>query len=119
MTLIIVDERCTLFTATSNGYGQRTSLGDYRAIGRGGQGVRAIQISERNGKVVAATQVYDDDEVLLISDHGTLVRIRVAEVSVIGRNTQGVRLINLSSGEHLVGIESVRGIPEETPSGGI
>ena len=93
MTLIIVDERCTLLTATSNGYGQRTSLGDYRAIGRGGQGVRAIQVNERNGKVVAATQVYDDDEVLLISDQGTLVRIRVAEVSVIGRNTQGVRLI--------------------------
>jgi DNA gyrase subunit A len=113
MTLIIVDERCTLLTATSNGYGQRTSLGDYRAIGRGGQGVRAIQVSERNGKVVAATQVYDDDEVLLISDQGTLVRIRVAEVSVIGRNTQGVRLINLSAGEHLVGIESVRGIVEE------
>lgn len=114
MTLIIVDERCTLLTATNNGYGQRTSLGDYRAIGRGGQGVRAIQVNERNGKVVAATQVYDDDEVLLISDQGTLVRIRVAEVSVIGRNTQGVRLIQLSPGEHLVGIESVRGV-EPTP----
>ena len=114
MTLIIVDERCTLLTATTNGYGQRTSLSDYRAIGRGGQGVRAIQVSERNGKVVAATQVYDDDEVLLISDQGTLVRIRVAEVSVIGRNTQGVRLIQLAAGEHLVGIESVRGITEET-----
>ncbi len=113
MTLIIVDERCTLLTATNNGYGQRTSLGDYRAIGRGGQGVRAIQVSERNGKVVAATQVYDDDEVLLISDQGTLVRIRVAEVSVIGRNTQGVRLIQLAAGEHLVGIESVRAVVDD------
>lgn len=110
MTLIIVDERCTLLTATTNGYGQRTSLGDYRAIGRGGQGVRAIQVNDRNGKVVAATQVYDDDEVLLISDQGTLVRIRVAEVSVIGRNTQGVRLIQLAAGEQLVGIESVRAV---------
>jgi DNA gyrase subunit A len=113
MTLLIIDDRCTLLTATDNGYGQRTSLADYRAIGRGGQGVRAIQVNERNGKVVAATQVYDDDEVLLISDQGTLVRIRVGEVSVIGRNTQGVRLINLALGEHLVGMESVRGIVEE------
>ncbi|MBS0351620.1 MAG: DNA gyrase subunit A, partial [Proteobacteria bacterium] len=115
MTLLIVDEQCTLLTATSNGYGQRTSLSDYRAIGRGGQGVRAIQVNERNGKVVAATQVYDDDEVLLISDQGTLVRIRVSEVSVIGRNTQGVRLIQLASGEQLVGIESVRGVKNESP----
>jgi len=112
MTLIIVDERCTLLTATVNGYGQRTSLGDYRAIGRGGQGVRAIQVNERNGKVVAATQVYDDDEVLLISDQGTLVRIRVSEVSVLSRNTQGVRLIHLAPDEHLVGIESVRAVEE-------
>lgn len=110
IALIIVDENCTLLTATLNGYGQRTTLADYRAIGRGGQGVRAIQISDRNGKVVAATQVYDDDEILLISDQGTLVRIKAVEVSVIGRNTQGVRLIQLSPGEHLVGLESVRGV---------
>lgn len=110
MALIIVDERCTLLTATANGYGQRTALGDYRAIGRGGQGVRAIQVNERNGKVVAATQVYDDDEILLISDQGTLVRIHVAEVSVIGRNTQGVRLIQLAPTEQLVGLESIRGV---------
>lgn len=110
MTLLIVDERCTLLTATEHGYGQRTSLADYRSIGRAGQGVRAIQVNERNGKVVAAAQVYDDDEVLLISDQGTLVRIRVDEVSVLGRNTQGVRLINLATDERLVGIESVRGM---------
>ena len=112
MTLIIVDERCTLLTATSNGYGQRTNLADYRAIGRGGQGVRAIQVNERNGKVVAATQVYDEDEVLLISDQGTLVRIRVSEVSVIGRNTQGVRLIQLAEAEQLVGLESIHPVVE-------
>ena len=87
-------------------------MADYRAIGRGGQGVRAIQVNERNGKVVAATQVYDDDEVLLISDQGTLVRIRVAEVSVIGRNTQGVRLIQLAEAEQLVGLESIHPVVE-------
>ncbi len=108
IALIIVDDRCTLLTATAKGYGQRTSLADYRSIGRGGQGVHAIQVNERNGKVVAAAQVLEDDEVLLISDQGTLVRIRVAEISLLGRNTQGVRLINLSTGENLVGIEPVR-----------
>ena len=116
MTLLIVDDRCTLLTATVEGYGQRTSLADYRAIGRGGQGVRAIQVNERNGKVVAATQVLEDDELLLISDQGTLVRIRVSEISVLNRNTQGVRLIHLGSGENLVGIESIRGVETATES---
>ena len=106
IALIIVNENGTLLTATKNGYGQRTSLSSYRAIGRGGQGVRAIQVSERNGKVVAADQVLDDDEILMISDRGTMVRISVNEISVIGRNTQGVRLIQLSKDETLVGLEA-------------
>lgn len=107
ISLMIVDETATILTATENGYGQRTKLDDYRQIGRGGQGVRAIQISERNGKVVASTQVQDDDEVLMISNAGTMVRTRTNEISVIGRNTQGVRLMNLSSGEKLVGVEAL------------
>ena len=109
ISLIIVKEDRTILTATENGYGQRTSLDAYRAIGRGGQGVRAIQVDARNGKVIGATQVSDDDEVLMISSAGTMVRIRVDEISVIGRNTKGVRLINVGKGEHLVGIEAVMG----------
>lgn len=107
ISLIIPKQNCTVLTATENGYGQRTALSAYRHIGRGGQGVQAIQVNSRNGNVVGACQVSDDDEALLISNRGTLVRICVKEISVIGRNTQGVRLIRLSTGEKLVGIEAV------------
>lgn len=107
ISLVIPEQGKTLLTATSNGYGQRTKLDEYRQIGRGGQGVIAIQTSERNGEVIAAVQVGDTDEALLISDGGTMVRIPIAEISVIGRNTQGVRLIQLVSGEQLVGLEAI------------
>lgn len=117
IALMVVDPTCTVLTATEEGYGQRTSLDDYRVIGRGSQGVQAIQVNERNGKVVAALQVQDDDEVLLITDLGTLVRTRVNEISCVGRNTQGVRLINLSLGEKLVGVEAIRQVaPREVAS---
>ncbi len=82
-------------TATENGYGKRTALAEYRLSGRGGQGVISIQVNERNGKVVGAIQVNPEDEVMLISNKGTLVRVPAAEISLIGRNTQGVRLIQL------------------------
>lgn len=108
ISLIILDDKISILTATENGYGQRTSLEDYRPINRGGQGVGVIKVNQRNGKVVAALPVFDNDEVLLITNRGTLVRIRVQEISVIGRNTQGVRLIQLSEGEKLVGVEAVR-----------
>lgn len=107
ISLIIAQPKGCILTATEKGYGQRTSLKDYRATGRSGQGVIAIRVSSRNGKVVAAAQVFDDDEVLLISNQGTLVRTRVKEISVIGRNTQGVRLIQLGKGETLVGLEAI------------
>lgn len=109
ISLIIIQPKGCALTATEKGYGQRTALQDYRSTGRGGQGVIAIQVTSRNGKVVAATQVFDDDEVLLISNQGTLVRTRVNEISVIGRNTQGVRLIQLTKGETLVGLEAIAG----------
>ncbi len=107
IALIVVDPEACLLTATENGYGQRTSLEDYRPIGRGGQGVRAIQATERNGRVVSAAQVKEDDHVLLMSDQGTMVRTWVKEISLIGRNTQGVRLISLVKGESLVGVEAI------------
>jgi DNA gyrase subunit A len=96
-----------VLTATANGYGKRTPISDYPVHGRGGQGVIAIQTSERNGDVVGAVLVSNADEIMLISDGGTLVRTRVAGVSVMGRNTQGVTLINLSEGEKLIGLERV------------
>jgi DNA gyrase subunit A len=80
---------------------------DYPVYGRGGQGVIAIQVTDRNGPVVGAVPADDNDEVMLISGGGTLVRTRVNEISVMGRNTQGVRLIKLGKGENLVGLERI------------
>lgn len=109
ISLIVLRDNTTILTATENGYGQRTDQNDYRITGRGGQGVIAIQVSKRNGKVVSSKQVLADDEVLLISNQGTMVRTRVNEISVLGRNTQGVRLVNLAEGENLVGVEAIEG----------
>ena len=103
----------TVLSATENGYGKRTKISDYPLQGRGGQGVISIQTTERNGAVVGAVQVNDEDGIMLISDAGTLVRTRAVEVSVMGRNTQGVRLINLSSDERLVGVEQIADEQEE------
>jgi DNA gyrase subunit A len=107
ISLIVIAPEGDILTATENGYGKRTPTEEYRVTGRGGQGVISIQISERNGKVVGAQQVKTDDEVMLISNKGTLVRVPVSEISLVGRNTQGVRLINLSNEELLVGLEKV------------
>jgi DNA gyrase subunit A len=98
-----------VLTATANGYGKRTRLAEYPRKGRGTQGVIGIQTTERNGALVAAVLLSRDDEVLLISDGGTLVRTRAAEVSVVSRNTQGVTLIRLGDGERLQAIERVDG----------
>ncbi len=103
----------TILTATENGYGKRTHIDEYRVSGRGGQGVISIQVTERNGKVVRSLQVTDNDEAMLITDKGTLVRFKVNELSVIGRNTQGVRLINVSSGETVVGMQKIVDLGEE------
>jgi DNA gyrase subunit A len=106
ISLIIASDSPVL-TATENGYGKRTMAADYPVYGRGGQGVIAIQVTERNGAVVGAVPADDNDEVMLISSGGTLVRTRVNEISVMGRNTQGVNLISLSKEEVLVGIERI------------
>ncbi|HEX2667291.1 MAG TPA: DNA gyrase subunit A [Gammaproteobacteria bacterium] len=106
--LIIVGEGDVL-TATEHGYGKRTPAADYPVQGRGGQGVISIQTTERNGKVVGAIQVAPDSEVMLISNAGTLVRTPSQDISVIGRNTQGVRLIRLAEGELLVGVDRIEG----------
>ena len=112
IALIIVRDDSPILTATENGYGKRTAIDEYHPIGRGGQGVMSIQVSQRNGKVVGAVPVINGDEVMLITDGGTLVRTRVNEISIIGRNTQGVRLINLSCGEKLISIGRVEEIAE-------
>jgi DNA gyrase subunit A len=106
IALIVVSEGLVL-TASENGYGKLTPLEDFPRHGRGGQGVIALQTSDRNGTMVAALQVSAGHEIMLISSTGTLVRTPVDEISVVGRNTQGVRLIRLAEGERLCGIERI------------
>ena len=107
ISLIIVRENKAILTATENGYGKRTPLQDYPLRSRGGQGVISIQTNARNGRVVGAQVVDEEDEIMLISDQGTLIRMRVSDVSVVGRNTMGVTLVNLSAGERLAGLERI------------
>lgn len=107
VSLIVPKGDGAILTATENGYGKRTPLADYPAKSRATQGVVSIKVSERNGKVVGAVQVDENQEIMLISDQGTLVRTRVEEVSVVGRNTQGVRLIRTVEGEHVVGLQRI------------
>jgi DNA gyrase subunit A len=97
----------SVLTATANGYGKRTPIEDYPVYGRGGQGVISIQMTLRNGEIVGAVPVDGDDEIMLITDRGTLVRTRAREVSIMGRNTQGVKLISLGETEQLAGIERI------------
>ena len=104
---------CYILTATENGYGKRTPLADYPRKGRGTQGVIGIQTNERNGRLVGALLLGNTDEVMLISDGGTLVRTRSTEISCVGRNTQGVTLIRLSKGEKLQAIERLDASLEE------
>jgi DNA gyrase subunit A len=109
IALLVLGEGHVL-TASENGYGKLTPLEEFPGHGRGGQGVIALQTTERNGATVAALQVQPQDEVMLISSTGTLVRTPVSDISVVGRNTQGVRLIRLSEGERLTGVERIAAI---------
>ena len=102
-----------VLTATENGYGKRTEIEDFPVQGRGGQGVIAIQTTKRNGRTVGMLQVGDDDEMMLISSNGTLVRTPVGDVSIMGRNTQGVRLIRVESGQRLVGLARIESMGVE------
>jgi DNA gyrase subunit A len=112
ISLIIVGEGDVLI-ATANGFGKRTRVDEFSTQGRGGKGVIAIQTSDRNGATVGATQVSDEDEIMLISSSGTLVRTSVDDISTQGRNTQGVRLIRLQEGDRLVGLDKIVQIQDD------
>jgi DNA gyrase subunit A len=112
ISMLIPEADAQILTASARGYGKRTAMADFPRRGRGGQGVIAMVSNDRNGKLVGAVQVLDGEEIMLISDQGTLVRTRVAGVSSLGRNTQGVTLIKLASDETLVGLERVQELSE-------
>ena len=115
--LVAENHQETVLVATENGFGKRTVLADFRHSGRGNQGVIAIAASERNGKVVAARLVKDEDEIMLITTGGVLIRTRVAEIRELGRATQGVTLIALDEGEKLAGLEKVVETEDESENG--
>ncbi len=115
ISLIIAAEG-TVLNVTENGYGKRTRLEEFTCHKRGGQGMIAMQTSERNGAVVGATLVNETDEIMLITSGGVLVRTRVDEISIVGRNTQGVRVIRLDKDEKVVGVDRVEGLDDETDS---
>lgn len=110
---LIISAEGTVLNITENGYGKRTRLEEFTQHKRGGQGMIAIQTSERNGAVVGATLVNETDEIMLITSGGVLVRTRVKEISIVGRNTQGVRVIRLDKKEKVVGVDRVDGLPDE------
>jgi DNA gyrase subunit A len=119
LSLLVADnDQQTVLVATENGFGKRTALADFRHSGRGTQGVIAIAASERNGKVVAARLVRDDDEIMLITTGGVLIRTRVREIRELGRATQGVTLIALDAGEKLAGLEKVIETEDDAESPG-
>jgi len=113
ISLIVPEEEGTILTASERGYGKRTAITEFPTKGRGTKGVIAMVCSDRNGKLVGAKQVFSGDEVMLISDQGTLVRTRVEEISTLGRNTQGVTLIRVAEDEKLVSIERIAEPSEE------
>jgi DNA gyrase subunit A len=103
----VLDEGATILTVTENGFGKRTRTEEYRVQGRGGKGILTIKTTQRNGLVVYACQVTDPDELMIITEQGKIIRLKVADISVIGRNTQGVKLIDLADGEKVVAVAKV------------
>ena len=106
-----------ILTVSERGYGKLTDMTDFPRHGRGGQGVIALQTSDRNGALIGALQVKPDDEIMLINSSGTLVRVPVSDIPVLGRNTQGVRIMRLGDGEKLVGLERIAGDDSQNGEG--
>jgi DNA gyrase subunit A len=117
VTSLIVLGAGPILTVSEHGYGKLTEVDEFPPHGRGGQGVIALQTSERNGALVGALQVQPDDEIMLINSSGTLVRVPVREIPVLGRNTQGVRVMRLAAGEELVGLERIAGDESQETEG--
>ena len=115
---LIISQPGTVLTLTENGYGKRTQIEEYPIHKRGGQGVIAMQTSERNGALVGAVLVDDSDELMLITDGGTLVRTRTAEISILGRNTQGVRVIRPADNEKVIGLDRIANLADENEQDG-
>src|SRR5919106_2340388 len=115
----VVREGGTMLTVTQNGYGKRTGLDEYRLQSRGGVGIINIQTSDRNGKVVGIAYVHDDDELMLISQQGMILRMKAGDIRTIGRATQGVRLIEMEEGDTVVSVAKLAERDDEEPVNGV
>ncbi|MBI2646177.1 MAG: hypothetical protein HYW85_03980 [Deltaproteobacteria bacterium] len=107
MEVIAPQSKANILTVTENGYGKRTDADEYRSQSRGGKGIITIKTTDRNGRVVGMIEAPDESDVMIITDQGQVIRMQAKGISVIGRNTQGVRLINLSEGERVVAVAPV------------
>jgi len=104
VSMQVVMPGASILTVTEQGYGKRTAVEEYRVQSRGGRGLINTRVGEKNGPVVSARQVHDDDEILLVSKEGKTLRTQVKEISVIGRNTMGVKIMNMDEGDHIVSV---------------
>ena len=111
----VLREKATVLSVTENGFGKRTEIDEYRLQSRGGSGIITIKTTDRNGSVVGVKQVTDEDDVMLISDKGKIIRLKVKGISVMGRNTQGVRLIHLEPGEKVGAFAKLAEKEEDVP----
>jgi DNA gyrase subunit A len=109
----VVNEGATILTVSGNGMGKRTSTEEYRVQGRGGVGIITMKVTDKTGKVISVKQVTESDEIMLITNTGKIIRMKANAISVIGRNTQGVRLINLEEGEQVSAVAKVAESEEE------
>jgi DNA gyrase subunit A len=105
--MIAVKGDASLLVATQNGYGKRSPITEYRITGRGGKGIITMKVTEKTGPVMGVVQVFADDEVMLVTDRGRLIRLRVSDIRIVGRNTQGVKLLDVDDGERVVSIARV------------
>ncbi len=119
ISMVVVNRQTTLLSVTENGYGKRSDISDYRLTNRGGKGVINIKASERNGKVIAVREVVDQDELMMITNHGIIIRTSVGNIRTIGRNTQGVKLINLDKGDKVIDVTIVVSEERANPSADI
>jgi DNA gyrase subunit A len=103
----IIDDSVEILSVTANGYGKRTSVSEYRRQSRGGKGILAMRLNEKNGDIIDIKPVTDKDDLMIISDKGQVIRTKISGISLMGRTTQGVRLIKLKEGENVVAVEKI------------
>ena len=118
VSIEILSQGASVLTASENGYGKRSDVAEYRVQSRGGKGIITMKTTERTGKVVGVQQATDEDNLMLVTSNGKIIRIRVADIRVIGRNTQGVRLIDMESGERVVSLARLAEREDDEDNGG-